>query len=434
MSDKNEKIGFWTASALVAGNMIGSGVFLTPSALAAYGPISVIGWIFSGLGALSLTFVFSQLSKVLPNSHGGPYAYTRVGLGDFSGFLVAWGYWISIWCSNAAIIVAMVSYLGYFFPILNSNSLVAVITGQFILWIVTYINTRGIKEAGVVQVVTTILKITPLFLIGICGLFFIEPENFTPLNISETSNSQAITAVAAFTLFSFLGLESATVPSNNVINPVRTISRATYFGLAITFLIYFLGSVSIMGMIPSEQLMHSPFPYSEAAVIIWGPIGGTLVTIGAIFSTLGALNGWILIQGQVPCAIATDHLFPKVFAKLNEQKVPSHGLIISCVFVSIMMIMNYSDGLVATYSFFILLSTFLVLVPYLFTVAAYGILFIQKKTTNTSVIPVLGGISAFLFSLWAIIGSGQESVFYGFIILMAGIPVYIYIKASNTSS
>jgi len=433
MSDKNEKIGFWTTSALVAGNMIGSGVFLTPSALAAYGPISLIGWIFSGLGALSLAFVFSQLSKLLPNSHGGPYAYTRVGLGDFSGFLVAWGYWISIWCSNAAIIVAMVSYLGYFFPILNSSSSVAVITGQLILWIVTYINTCGIKEAGVVQVVTTILKIVPLFLIGICGLFFIEPENFTPLNISESSDSHAITAVAAFTLFSFLGLESATVPSNNVINPVRTISRATYFGLVITFLIYFLGSVSIMGMIPSEQLMYSPFPYSEAAIIIWGPIGGTLVSIGAIFSTLGALNGWILIQGQVPCAIATDHLFPKVFAKLNPQRVPSNGLIISCVFVSIMMMMNYSEGLVATYSFFILLSTFLVLVPYLFTVAAYGILLVQKRTSKTSFIPFLVGLIAFLFSLWAIIGSGQESVFYGFIILVAGIPVYIYMKASHKS-
>ena len=433
MSDKNEKIGFWTTSALVVGNMIGSGVFLTPSALAAYGPISVIGWFFSGLGAVSLAFVFSQLSKLLPNSHGGPYAYTRVGLGDFSGFLVAWGYWISIWCSNAAIIVAMVSYLGYFFPILNSSSLVAVITGQLILWIVTYINTCGIKEAGVVQVVTTILKIVPLFLIGICGLFFIEPENFTPLNNSESSNSHAITAVAAFTLFSFLGLESATVPSKNVINPVRTISRATYFGLIITFLIYFLGSVSIMGMIPSEKLMYSPFPYSEAAIIIWGPIGGTLVSIGAIFSTLGALNGWILIQGQVPCAIATDHLFPKVFAKLNAQRVPSNGLIISCIFVSIMMMMNYSDGLVATYSFFILLSTFLVLVPYLFTVAAYGILLVHKRTTKKSSLPFMVGLIAFLFSLWAIIGSGQESVFYGFIILVAGIPVYIYMKASHKS-
>jgi len=434
MSAKNEKIGFWTASALVAGNMIGSGVFLTPSALAAYGPISIVGWIFSGLGALSLAFVFSQLSKVLPNAHGGPYAYTRVGLGDFSGFLVAWGYWISIWCSNAAIIVGMVSYLGYFFPILNSNPLVAVLMGQIILWSVTYINTRGIKEAGIVQVVTTVLKIAPLFLVGFCGLFFIEPENFTPLNISESSNSAAITAVAAFTLFSFLGLESATVPSNDVINPRRTIPRATYFGLAVTFLVYFLGSVSIMGMIPSEQLMHSPFPYSEAAAIMWGPIGGTLVTIGAVFSTLGALNGWILIQGQVPCAIATDRLFPKVFAKLNPQGVPATGLIISCVFVSIMMVMNYSDGLVATYSFFILLSTFLVLVPYLFTVTAYGILLVQEKTLKTPFIPILGGLIAFLFSLWAVIGSGQESVFYGFIILMAGIPVYIYMKASKTSS
>ena len=319
-------------------------------------------------------------------------------------------------------------------PILNSNTLVAVLTGQIILWSVTYINTRGIKEAGVVQVVTTVLKIAPLFLVGFCGLFFIEPENFTPLNISESSNSAAITAVAAFTLFSFLGLESATVPSNIVTNPGRTIPRATYFGLAMTFLIYFLGSMSIMGMIPSEQLMHSPFPYSEAAAIMWGPIGGTLVTIGAVFSTLGALNGWILIQGQVPYAIATDRLFPKVFAKLNSQGVPATGLIISCVFVSIMMMMNYSDGLVATYSFFILLSTFLVLVPYLFTVAAYGILVVQEKTLKTPFISILGGLIAFLFSLWAIIGSGQESVFYGFIILMAGIPVYIYMKASKTSS
>jgi APA family basic amino acid/polyamine antiporter len=98
-----------------------------------------------------------------------------------------------------------------------------------------------------------------------------------------------------------------------------------------------------------------------------------------------------------------------------------------------MMMMNYSEGLVATYSFFILLSTFLVLVPYLFTVAAYGILLVQKRTSKTSFIPFLVGLIAFLFSLWAIIGSGQESVFYGFIILVAGIPVYIYMKASHKS-
>ena len=137
MTKKKSKIGFWTTTALVVGNMIGSGVFLTPAALAAYGPISIIGWIFSGFCALSLAFVFSRLSSKLPIAHGGPYAFTRIGLGDFAGFLVAWGYWISVWCANAAIIVALVSYLGYFFPILNSDPLVAVILGLIILWVVT---------------------------------------------------------------------------------------------------------------------------------------------------------------------------------------------------------------------------------------------------------------------------------------------------------
>ena len=97
------------------------------------------------------------------------------------------------------------------------------------------------------------------------------------------------------------------------------------------------------------------------------------------------------------------------------------------------MMMNYSNGLVATYSFFILLSTFLVLVPYLFTVAAFGILFVQKSTPKTSFVPFVIGLIAFLFSLWAIIGSGQESVFYGIFILTAGIPVYIYMKVSHKS-
>ncbi|NQW26740.1 MAG: amino acid permease [Flammeovirgaceae bacterium] len=431
MTKKKSKIGFWTTTALVVGNMIGSGVFLTPAALAAYGPISIIGWIFSGFCALSLAFVFSRLSSKLPIAHGGPYAFTRIGLGDFAGFLVAWGYWISVWCANAAIIVALVSYLGYFFPILNSDPLVAVILGLIILWVVTYINTRGIKEAGFFQLITTILKITPLFLVGFCGLFYIDLANFTPLNISGKSDLSAITAVAAFTLFSFLGVESATVPSNSIENPGRVIPRATYLGLGITFLVYFLGSTAIMGMIPASELVNSPFPYSDAAAIMWGPLGGTLVTLGAVFSTLGALNGWILIQGQIPSAIAADALFPKVFAKMNRHGVPATGLIISCVFVSVMMMMNYTDGLVKTYSFFILLSTFLALVPYLFSVAAYGILLMQDRGKGYPYLPMIGCSMAFIFTLWAVIGSGQESVFYGFIILMAGIPMYIFMKTSN---
>ncbi|MEJ7589658.1 MAG: amino acid permease [Ferruginibacter sp.] len=127
--EKKDKLGLWTSTSLVVGNMIGSGVFLMPAALAAYGGISVFGWLLASIGAFLLAKVFSNLSRLMPNADGGPYAYSRQGLGDFAGFLVAWGYWISIWCTNAAIAVSLVSALSTFFPVLAASPVVAVVTG-----------------------------------------------------------------------------------------------------------------------------------------------------------------------------------------------------------------------------------------------------------------------------------------------------------------
>ena len=136
----DEKIGFWTCTSLVVGNMIGSGVFLLPSALAVYGGISLLGWLLSTLCAFTLAILFSYLSKTMP-AVGGPYAYTREGLGEFAAFLVAYGYWISAWCGNAAITVAFVSYLSVFFPILSTNNMAAVLTGLSAIWLLTWVNT-----------------------------------------------------------------------------------------------------------------------------------------------------------------------------------------------------------------------------------------------------------------------------------------------------
>ena len=428
MTNKKTKLGLWTATALVVGNMIGSGVFLSPSALAVYGPISLSGWVLAGLGTLSLAFVFSQLSKKMKDISGGPYTYSRIGLGDFAGFLVAWGYWISIWCTNAAITIAMVGYMGYFIPILNTNPVVAVVTGLTILWGVSYANTRGVRTGGIIQLVTTILKISPLLLVGGVGLFYMDLQNFTPINISGESHFSAITAAATFALFSFLGIESATIPAADVENQEKNIPLATYIGLGISFLVYMIGSVAIMGMIPANELMTSPFPYATAAEIMWGSMGGILVAFGAVVSTFGALNGWILLQGQVPAAIAVDKLFPEIFARKNNKGVPAIGLLISSIFVTILMMMNYTEGLVQTFSFFILLSTCLVLVPYLFSAASYAIILLEDKAQSRLPVKLSIAAIAFLFSLWAVIGSGEKTVFYGFILLILGIPVYVSIK------
>ncbi len=418
---------------MVVGNMIGSGVFLLPAALASYGSISIFGWIISALGASALAFVFIQFSKIFPSISGGPYAYSRKGLGDFAGFLVAWGYWVSIWCSNAAISVAFVSYLSYFIPLLAKNSIIASMVGVFTIWIVVWINTRGIRHAGLFQLITSIIKITPLIVIGLFGVFLIDFENLESFNISEFSNFRALIATATLTFFAYMGIECASIPAADVDDPTKTISRATYFGLTITAIVYVMGSTALMGIIPPEQLQNSNAPFADVARVMWGDWAGQIVAAAAIVSTLGALNGWTLIQGQIPTAIAKDGLFPKVFSFQNKNGAPAFSLIVSGGLVTLLMLMNYSKGLVKAFEFILLLSTMTSLLAYLFTSASYGVIVLQSKKYQLHLLMKLmvAGV-AFFFAIWAIAGSGQEIVYWGFLLLIGGIPIYIWIKGSHS--
>jgi APA family basic amino acid/polyamine antiporter len=423
------KIGLWASTSLVVGNMIGSGVFLVPAAMAFYGSVSLLGWIFSAIGTFFLARVFSGLSKFIPKGTGGPYAYTRYGFGDFAAFLVAWGYYISVITANAAIVISFVSASSTFFPLLATNSIAAVLTGLGTIWLLSWINTRGVVTSGKVQVVTTVLKLIPLLAIAIGGLFFIRFENFHPFNISGGSVYDAINATAAIAMFSFTGIECATIPSDNVQNPGKTISRATMIGLFISALVYILGSISIMGIIPAKTLQHSVTPYADAAVIIYGSHARYWASAGAAIAAFGALNGWTLIQGKVPFAIAKDKLFPAVFARVNKKGAPYAGIVISSTFVSLFMMMNYTKGLVEQFRFLLLLATTSVLVPYLFCAAAYVIVRFEKKHLHSGgrVAAILVGTLAFAYSLWAVAGTGQNAVYWGFILLMAGIPFYVWI-------
>jgi APA family basic amino acid/polyamine antiporter len=429
MQKTPSKLGIWTSTSLVIGNMIGAGVFLMPSTLANYGAISLLGWVIAAIGALLLAKIFSNLSKLLPSADGGPYAYSQKGLGDFAGFLVAWGYWISVWCTNAAIAVSLVSALSTFFPILTHSAIAAVGAGLFAIWLLTWINTKGILASGKLQLVTTILKVIPLILIGIGGLFFFNIKNFSAFNISGGSFFSAITATATLTFFAFLGIECATIPSTSIEDPDKTISKATMLGTIITTLIYIISSISIMGMIPAQTLQHSVTPFADAAELVWGTNARYLVSAGAAIAAFGTLNGFILIQGQVPFAIAKDKLFPPLFAQKNGNGVPAKGIIISSVLVSVLMCMNYTKGLAEQFKFLILLSTLTCLIPYLFSTASYILIRVRKNFTSKSgwLSAILLSSFAFLFCLWMIVGSGQEIVYWGFVLLMAGVPFYVWV-------
>ncbi|QPC42489.1 amino acid permease [Kaustia mangrovi] len=423
-------LGLWMATALVAGNMIGSGVFLLPASLAPFGGISIVGWLVTAAGALMLALVFANLSRVFPRI-GGPYAYSRMAFGDFIGFQMAWGYWIAIWAGNAAIAVAFVGYLGVFLPAVTASPFASMATGVAAIWVLTGINSLGVRAAGWVQLVTTVAKILPLLAVGLVGIFWLEPAHFLPFNATGGSAFSAVNAVAALTLWAFLGLESASIPADDVEAPERTIPRSTILGTLIATVVYVLGTVAVMGIVPPETLQASTAPFADAARAIWGSGAGQLIAIGALFSTFGALNGWILLQGQIPLAAAKDRLFPARFGGVSANGTPVFGLVVSSILVTVLMATSYSEGLVGVFNFTLLLATMTTLVPYMFTAMGELMLFFQnreafsgKRFAGSGVVAVL----AFLYSIWAVAGSGEDVVFWGSLLLFAGIPVYVWLK------
>jgi APA family basic amino acid/polyamine antiporter len=427
-----KQIGFWSAVALVMGNMIGSGVYLLPASLASFGGMSLVGWVVSAAGASMIALVFARLARIMPAA-GGPYAFTRRGFGDLPGFLVAWGYWVSVWCGDAALAVAIVGYLGPFFPRLTTTPALAAIVAVSFVWLLTAVNTRGVATASRVQVVTTALKILPLLLIGAIGLRAIHPEHFATTVTSVPSFGRQLASVMALTMWAFLGLESATIPADSVRDSGRTIPRATIVGVALAAVIYIISTAGVMAVVPPDVLAKTTAPFAEAARMLFGTLAGQIVAIFAAISAFGALNGWILVVGQMPRAVAADRLFPRIFGQTNTAGAPVPALIIGAVLTTVLIATNFSQSLVGLFTFFILLSTLSTLVPYAFCAMASFLIPDRDGRRLTTGAAVIAAI-AFGYALFVIGGAGADIVYWGFILLLAGLPVYVFVNRQTAAA
>ncbi|HTG46847.1 MAG TPA: amino acid permease [Actinomycetota bacterium] len=436
------EMGLWTATAMVVGNMIGSGVFLLPAALAAvaivYGSSILLAWVVTGVGAMLLAGVFATMGGRYPKM-GGPYAYARRAFGDFVGFQTAWGYWIAAWVGNAAIAIAFVGYTTVLWPGLAQSSLAMAGLAVAAIWLLTVVNAFGVREGGWVQVATTILKFVPLALIGVIGLFYLRADHFTPFLVAGGSTArhgltllQGITAAIGLTLWAFIGLESATVPAEEVKDPKRTIPRATYIGTAVTTLIYIVATVAVMGIIPLATLSGSNAPFADAATSIFGGTWGKWVALVGMISAFGALNGWTLLTARISLAASEDGLFPKVFGKVNgTRRTPIAGLVIAAVLVTGLVFMNYTKSLVDQFTFMLLLATLTTVVPYAFAAAAEIVLMIRepakfagRKMLRDAIVAMFG----FGYAVWAMYATGSEAIAKGYILLMLGIPIFLYLR------
>jgi APA family basic amino acid/polyamine antiporter len=422
-------LGFWMATALVVGNVVGSGVYLLPASLAPYGPNSLLAWLFTATGAVLLAVVFAALSRSFPRD-GGPYVFTRAAFGERAGFVVAWGYWVSVWVGNAAIATGAVSYTSAFAPWMASVPGASALSTIAVVWLLTLVNCWGVRAAGWVQAVTAALKLVPLVAVALVGAFFVRPEALgsfaeVPLTLDRT------TAAATLALWALLGFESATVPADKVEDPARTIPRATLVGTLVSAVLCFLACSLVLLLVPAARLSASNAPFADAARVIWGDGAAAVVAVFAAISAYGALNGWILLQGELPFAMARDGIFPRPFARESTRRTPAFALVFTSVLVTALVVMNFHGSMAQAFRFFILLATSANLVAYLVCSLALLVLIRQDRLSGSrrgtpwlAAAGALGGA----YSLWAIAGAGREATVWGAVLLAAAFPVYAWMK------
>jgi APA family basic amino acid/polyamine antiporter len=277
-----------------------------------------------------------------------------------------------------------------------------------------------------VQGVTTILKLIPLLAIVAVGLYAVRADSFV-VSASVPFSAGAITASMTLTLFALLGLESATIPDGKVEDPERTIPRATMIGTVLTSVVYVVACSTVLVLLPAAQLAASNAPFADVARMFWGGNGAALVALAGAISGFGALNGWILLQGEVPYVMAKDGVFPKVFATTSKRNTPVVALVFGSVLVTILVLLNAGHSTVRVFTFMVLLATTACLVMYL--VCSVALLKLQRQGRLGAARRGTAGLAAaalvgIVYSLWAIAGAGTEALLWGLVLFGMGGPVY----------
>ena len=397
--------------------MIGSGIFLLPTVLAPYGWISLLGWLLTCSGTIVLSLVLARLAGTTDHA-GGPYAYVKESFGDLAGFLIGWGYWVGVVFGVTAIAVGFAGYMGSVFPIFAANSLTQALVAAAGIGVLTWVNVKGVSEAATVQLVMTILKIIPLIVIIGLGIIYGDIDNFPAFNPQGLPVTEALASTALLTMWAFIGIEAAVIATDDVESPKKTIPIAVVSAAITVSCLYVGASIAIMFLVPSDVLALSESPFVDAASHM-GTGGALLIGIGALISTAGAHNGNIFVMGQMAMAVAADGLAPAVIAKKNRGGAPAGVLIVSSVFSTALLVLNFTEGLVGAFSFLISMSTLSILAPYgLSAVAEFKRSWLSAKGwAGVALLSVI-------YTLIAAAGSGWHVFFLGLGLFLLGIPLY----------
>ncbi|MCJ2180033.1 amino acid permease [Novosphingobium album (ex Hu et al. 2023)] len=409
------RLGLVAATALVMGNMIGSGVFLLPASLAPYGWTAVIGWIATTAGAMVLAYVLTRLTSALPKA-GGPAGFVSAAFGHSAGFFISWIYLVSIWTAVVTIAVAAISYLSSMVPALGNYPAFAAIV---LLWLLALVNMRGVRTAGGFQVVTLALKILPLLVVAVLAVIVLwgghaAPPAFVPGQVTF----HAVNGAASLTLWALLGFESASVAAAKVERPEVNIARATLWGTGLAGVLYLLVCSAIGLLLPPDVVAQSPAPFATFVTRFWSPEIAGLIAIFAVISCVGAVNGWTLLEAEMVRDMAARRMLPEWFAAVDGRGTARRALLISTVIASLFAAMNTSRAMQALFEYLLLLSTSAALWLYLACALAALRLGVAR-------IPALIGV---LYSLWTLWGAGLAASGLSFVLMVLGLPIWLWLK------
>jgi arginine:agmatine antiporter len=434
MSAPGRKMSLLQATMLVAGNMIGTGLFLLPVNLAQVGGIAVFGWVIATVGVAALGLVFAKLGELNPQE-GGPYAYARDFLGPYAGFQTNYVYWFGNWIGNIAIAVAAVGYLAELVPGISGPP-ASVFATAGLIWLLTFANILGPRVVGALEAWTMALALIPIMAISLLGWFWFNSETFLAgWNVTGESDMHAISRAASMALWAYMGIESAAVSAGVIENPKRNIPLATLIGLGLAAVVYMLSSTVIMGILPNAELQMSHAPFAEAARLAFGTPGVIIIAVCAVLKSLGSLGGWMLLVGQSSKAAADDGMFPRAFARLNKNGVPARGLVIVAALMTAVLFATMSPTLAGQFNNLVNLAVILIIVPYIYSaVAVVKVVYDHKLPARTFLTYKYVGIAAVVYCLWVIMGGDPKTVVHAMVALLVSVPLYPFFIRSMESA
>lgn len=407
-----QKLGFFMSVALVMGNMIGSGVFLLPQGLAPYGWNAIAGWVVTIAGALCLAHVLAKLTA----SHSGaigPAELVERSFGPLAGFLIGFAFWVSVWTGCVTIAVGATSYMSSFLPILGDHPALAALG---IIWAMTGVNLLGVRSAGSFQLITTVLKLTPLIVVAVLIGLILSREGIAALAPfpAEGLSLPSVNAAAALTLWAMIGFEAACAASHKIDNPQRNVPRATFYGALLSGIIYLVVCSGITLMLPADKVAASNAPFELFVATFLSPGPASLVAAFAAISAIGAVNGWTLVQAELPLEMAKRNMMPIWFAHISANGVPINGLLTSTVLGSLLVLANSSQSMAGLFTFMALLTTSVTLWLYLACAA------VALKHRIAVPFALLG----LVFGVWSLWGAGIEASGWSIVLMFAGLPLY----------